>query len=345
MWRRYFDRVETEELRGSAIRTHVIDEEAENDTNNHHRNSITVEMDDEGIQEIISADASTNDSSTSRSEESNEQISSSVSEVEQERDTLMKQSSCVAILGSYLLLLLWLQTFMKGNGLLLMFSWITTILFLKYLEDQQLRIDELNEQIDATNESTEYINDRRNSRRRIRQRRSSRLSGVGEIFQQTWNKFSFNSRASFVKKENFNSRKKSLTCSCGAKNANGNNSCLFTIDDDGDYYCEKVGDTVDTNSKDDGPECSICLDEYEKGDALVCLNPCHHVFHEECIKAWTKHNKRCPLCNVDLTTVNIDCNNETEKQRSIIDESVVDEVVRRQEGQQQSVVYSVDDIV
>ncbi|OEU23324.1 hypothetical protein FRACYDRAFT_165332, partial [Fragilariopsis cylindrus CCMP1102] len=48
------------------------------------------------------------------------------------------------------------------------------------------------------------------------------------------------------------------------------------------------------------PECSICLGEYEKGDKLISLNPCHHIFHDECITSWTNHNIRCPLCNVDL---------------------------------------------
>ena len=45
--------------------------------------------------------------------------------------------------------------------------------------------------------------------------------------------------------------------------------------------------------------CSICLSEYEESDSLIQL-PCGHVYHEECIQAWTQNHVKCPLCNFDL---------------------------------------------
>lgn len=39
-------------------------------------------------------------------------------------------------------------------------------------------------------------------------------------------------------------------------------------------------------------ECSICL-EYTTEEDFVILN-CKHIFHEECIRVWTKGT--CPMC-------------------------------------------------
>merc|ERR1712085_248173 len=99
-----------------------------------------------------------------------------------------------------------------------------------------------------------------------------------------------NSRASLVKKENF-----------GIQNKNKKNDDNYDVDDDDDIVNELVEeDEEEEKEEEEGPECSICLGEYEKGDALVSLNPCRHVFHEACISAWTNQNTRCPLCNIDL---------------------------------------------
>merc|ERR1712086_511422 len=81
----------------------------------------------------------------------------------------------------------------------------------------------------------------------------------------------------------------------------GDDDDNYDVDDDDDIVNELVEEDEEEEMEEEGPlECSICLGEYEKGDALVSLTPCRHVFHEACISAWTNQNTRCPLCNIDL---------------------------------------------
>jgi hypothetical protein len=54
---------------------------------------------------------------------------------------------------------------------------------------------------------------------------------------------------------------------------------------------------------DDAPHCSICLSEYEEGETVTKL-PCHHLYHDDCIQSWTEAHVNCPLCNLDLASVN-----------------------------------------
>ncbi|XP_019086363.1 PREDICTED: RING-H2 finger protein ATL52-like [Camelina sativa] len=42
--------------------------------------------------------------------------------------------------------------------------------------------------------------------------------------------------------------------------------------------------------------CSICLEEFEDGHAIVHINKCRHVFHRFCIVSWLKQNRSCPNC-------------------------------------------------
>lgn len=47
--------------------------------------------------------------------------------------------------------------------------------------------------------------------------------------------------------------------------------------------------------------CSICLDEYEEGDRVRCIEPCNHTFHSKCIGKWlVERSATCPLCKFDL---------------------------------------------
>jgi len=45
--------------------------------------------------------------------------------------------------------------------------------------------------------------------------------------------------------------------------------------------------------------CSICLGDYEEGETL-CVLPCRHSYHDECLDHWITAHSKCPLCNYDL---------------------------------------------
>ena len=49
--------------------------------------------------------------------------------------------------------------------------------------------------------------------------------------------------------------------------------------------------------------CSICLEEFIENKSLVCITPCLHIFHYDCIYNWLfseNSNCQCPYCNYDL---------------------------------------------
>ena len=46
-------------------------------------------------------------------------------------------------------------------------------------------------------------------------------------------------------------------------------------------------------------QCSVCLSEFEEGDALKTL-PCFHRYHASCIDQWLRQNKVCPVCRVPI---------------------------------------------
>ena len=45
--------------------------------------------------------------------------------------------------------------------------------------------------------------------------------------------------------------------------------------------------------------CPICILDFGPGDSLRVLD-CWHKFHTECIEAWCKRSKTCPLCNAEI---------------------------------------------
>lgn len=55
----------------------------------------------------------------------------------------------------------------------------------------------------------------------------------------------------------------------------------------------KADGTIDLPS--DACECSICLEEFEKGQTRKTL-PCLHGFHSTCVDKWLRTNGACPVC-------------------------------------------------
>eukprot|EP00929_Paragymnodinium_shiwhaense_P109421 TRINITY_DN75837_c0_g1_i1.p1 TRINITY_DN75837_c0_g1~~TRINITY_DN75837_c0_g1_i1.p1 ORF type:complete len:561 (+),score=107.09 TRINITY_DN75837_c0_g1_i1:153-1835(+) len=48
-------------------------------------------------------------------------------------------------------------------------------------------------------------------------------------------------------------------------------------------------------------ECSICLLEFQAGDAIK-VTPCDHAFHKQCLGGWLRLERTCALCRQDVTT-------------------------------------------
>lgn len=48
-------------------------------------------------------------------------------------------------------------------------------------------------------------------------------------------------------------------------------------------------------------ECAICKCDWEKDDEGVEL-PCHHIYHEDCIKKWFESSNKCPMCRQEVAT-------------------------------------------
>ncbi|KAH5037947.1 hypothetical protein HBI74_036000 [Parastagonospora nodorum] len=64
-----------------------------------------------------------------------------------------------------------------------------------------------------------------------------------------------------------------------------------------------AGASKDSSSHDENLGCSICTEDFEKGQDLRVL-PCDHKFHPECVDPWLLNvSGTCPLCRVDLRPV------------------------------------------
>lgn len=59
-------------------------------------------------------------------------------------------------------------------------------------------------------------------------------------------------------------------------------------------YAPRAGGTVG-GADESAPNCSVCLEEYARGDELITL-PCFHTFHTNCCEQWLQQSGSCPVC-------------------------------------------------
>jgi hypothetical protein len=86
------------------------------------------------------------------------------------------------------------------------------------------------------------------------------------------------------------------------RNRQRNQSQRF--EDDGEALAEEVAETymrllepvVFNKATFKYPDCSICLREFEEGEALKRIPNCQHVFHEACLRKWFVQAQICPTC-------------------------------------------------
>jgi hypothetical protein len=48
--------------------------------------------------------------------------------------------------------------------------------------------------------------------------------------------------------------------------------------------------------------CAICLEAIVRGEMCGEVPACRHLFHRDCIDAWTKNKTTCPLCRARIVT-------------------------------------------
>ena len=48
------------------------------------------------------------------------------------------------------------------------------------------------------------------------------------------------------------------------------------------------------------PTCTICLEDYNDGDALRRMPHCRHLFHQECADLWLRSSQTCPNCRASV---------------------------------------------
>lgn len=53
--------------------------------------------------------------------------------------------------------------------------------------------------------------------------------------------------------------------------------------------------------------CSICLEDgFEDQNREICILPCKHVFHKDCIQDWLQRRPTCPTCRFAFTEIPAD---------------------------------------
>ena len=78
--------------------------------------------------------------------------------------------------------------------------------------------------------------------------------------------------------------------------AAGDADCARCSDASGAARDGRTADGVDAQ----GPQCYVCLGEYERGETLRML-PCGHAFHAECVDRWLLEMRgACPTCRAPI---------------------------------------------
>ena len=65
------------------------------------------------------------------------------------------------------------------------------------------------------------------------------------------------------------------------------------------YPIEFIKEDVDNENT----SCSICLENFIERESIICITPCMHIFHYDCLKSWSENTTehfKCPNCNFDF---------------------------------------------
>lgn len=62
--------------------------------------------------------------------------------------------------------------------------------------------------------------------------------------------------------------------------------------------------------------CVVCM---RSAHTKIKVEPCRHIFHRKCVEKWLRWKGTCPICLVELKTINLDsssCNVSSETKES-----------------------------
>ena len=51
--------------------------------------------------------------------------------------------------------------------------------------------------------------------------------------------------------------------------------------------------------------CAVCLEDVRAGEMVRQLPACRHLFHVDCVDAWLRAHRTCPLCRCHLSPGNV----------------------------------------
>eukprot|EP00252_Welwitschia_mirabilis_P014238 TRINITY_DN31331_c0_g1_i1.p1 TRINITY_DN31331_c0_g1~~TRINITY_DN31331_c0_g1_i1.p1 ORF type:complete len:139 (+),score=27.52 TRINITY_DN31331_c0_g1_i1:15-431(+) len=58
--------------------------------------------------------------------------------------------------------------------------------------------------------------------------------------------------------------------------------------------CKSMAESNDTE------ECAVCLQQFQRGETCITLQPCGHFFHYKCAAEWLFLRPICPLCRATV---------------------------------------------
>ena len=230
-----------------------------------------VAVEDESSEAL--EDSSANDESPEHHTPFSRSLRPSLADLEEQRELARRRSSFCTLLAVFILFKLWIEALVNGDFGLLMLclvasSW--TARFINYQREREAELDARINQYNEASESEQTPNDLR--------------------------MLSFQAQLALAIME---SQRQMMQGGYGHPDGNGDTP---GVSDERKSQWKTVNfkatDYPDVK-KSEEPHCSICLSEYEDGEALTQL-PCNHVYHEECIHSWTANHTKCPLCNYEL---------------------------------------------
>lgn len=57
--------------------------------------------------------------------------------------------------------------------------------------------------------------------------------------------------------------------------------------------------THNSSEHGDNTSCPVCVSDIADGD-ILCVLPCSHTYHRDCVFKWLKTNKNCPICKQNV---------------------------------------------